>query len=110
MKKVNFKKLFTLIALGLGIYIANFILSLFLLKWLWPKIADILFSPELLSSGQVIVNLTLGDVFWVAIYLGVILTALFGRLITVTKSTKKELKKDLVSQDNPETLVNVEDN
>ena len=79
------------------------------MKWLWPKIANILFSSELIDSGKVVTTLTLGDAFWVAVFLGIILTALFGRLITVTKSTKKALKKDLVTDDN-ETLINVEDN
>ena len=99
--KVNYKKMFSLMALGIGIYIFNFFLSLVFMKWLWPKVADILF-PKLVESGDVVTNLTFYDAFWLAIYIGVILTALFGRFVKVDKNTKKRLKKDMVQTEEVE--------
>ena len=96
--KVNYRKIFGLILLGLGIYFLNFFLSLVFMKWLWPKIADILF-PNLVSSGDIVTNLTFKDAFWLALYLGVILTALFGRFLRVDKNTKNKLKKNIVEKE-----------
>ena len=96
--KVNYTKIFVLIALGLGIYFLNFFLSLVFMKWLWPKIANILF-PNLVSSGDVVTNLTYNEAFWLAIYFGVILTALFGRFLRVDKNTKKKIKKNIVEKE-----------
>ena len=95
--KVNYKKVFGLIILGIGIYILNFFLSLVFMKWLWPKIADILF-PQLVLSGEIVTELSFYDTFWLAIYFGVILTALFGRFLKVDKSTKDRLKKGMVKK------------
>ena len=78
-----------------------FFLSLVFMKWLWPKVADILF-PKLVESGDVVTNLTFYDAFWLAIYIGVILTALFGRFVKVDKNTKKRLKKDMVQTEEVE--------
>ena len=97
--KVNYTKIFGLIVLGLGVYFLNFFLSLLFMKWLWPQIADILF-PNLVSSGDVVTNLTFNDTFWLAIYFGVILTALFGRFLRVDKNTKDRLKKNIVKKEN----------
>ena len=88
-------------ALGMGIYIFNFFLSLVFMKWLWPKVADILF-PKLVASGDVVTSLSFYDAFWLAIYIGVILTALFGRFVKVDKNTKKRLKKDMVQKEKVE--------
>jgi len=109
MKKVNKKKVASLVALGFGIYFLNFLLSLVLIKWLWPKIANILF-PKLVDSEQIITALTFYDTFWVAVYIGIILTALFGRFIKVDNSTKKKMKKDIVEDDleNKEEIKNNE--
>ena len=96
--KVNYSKIFGLMALGLGIYFLNFFLSLVFMKWLWPKIANILF-PNLVSSGDVVTNLTYNETFWLAIYFGVILTALFGRFLRVDKNTKKKIKKNIVEKE-----------
>ena len=96
--KVNYRKIFGLILLGLGIYFLNFFLSLVFMKWLWPKIADILF-PNLVSSGDIVTNLTFKDAFWLAIYFGVILTALFGRFLRADKNTKNKLKKNIVEKE-----------
>ena len=71
------------------------------MKWLWPKIADILF-PKLVASGDVVTSLTFYDTFWLAIYIGVILTALFGRFMKVDKKTKDRMKKDMVQKENHE--------
>ena len=95
MKKVNKKKVAALVALGFGVYFLNFILALLFMKWLWPKMANILF-PKLVLSGDVVVNLAIYDAFWLSIYIGVILTALFGRFIKVDNNTKKKLKKNIV--------------
>ena len=99
--KVNYKKMFSLMALGMGIYIFNFFLSLVFMKWLWPKIADILF-PKLVMSGEIVVNLSFYDAFWIAIYLGIIFTALFGRFLKVDKKTKNRMKKDMVQKEDIE--------
>ena len=98
MKKVNKKKVVSLVALGFGIYFLNFFLALVFMKWLWPKIANILF-PKLVISGDVVVNLAFYDAFWLAVYIGVILTALFGKFIKVTNSTKEKMKKNIVEDD-----------
>ena len=98
MKKVNYKKMFSLIALGIGIYFLNFFLALVFMKWLWPKIANILF-PKLVISGDIVTSLTFYDTFWLAIYIGIILTALFGRFLKVDNKTKKRMKKDIVEDD-----------
>jgi len=95
---MNKKKIFGLIALGFGIYFLNFFLSLIFMKWLWPKIANILF-PNLVKSGDVVTALTFYDTFWLAIYFGVILTALFGRFIKVDKNTKNKLKKNTIEKE-----------
>ena len=108
MKKVNKKKVASLVALGFGIYILNFFLALLFMKWLWPKIANILF-PELVKSGEVVIALTFYDTFWLALYMGIILTALFGRFIKVDNSTKKKMKKDVI-QDDLENKAEVSDN
>tara|TARA_Y100001970_G_scaffold188660_1_gene229433 strand:- start:6149 stop:6382 length:234 start_codon:yes stop_codon:yes gene_type:complete len=68
------------------------------MKCLWPKIADILF-PNLVKSGDVVTRLTFYDTFWLAIYFGVILTALFGRFIKVDKNTKNKLKKNAIEKE-----------
>ena len=98
MKKVNKKKVASLVALGFGIYFLNFILALVFMRWLWPKIANILF-PKLVISADIVTNLTFYDAFWLAIYIGVILTALFGRFIKVDNSSKKKKKKNIVEDD-----------
>jgi len=101
MKKINYKKMFSLITLGIGIYCLNFFLALVFMKWLWPKIADILF-PKLVMSGEIVVSLSFYDAFWIAIYLGVIFTALFGRFLKVDKKTKNRIKKDMVQKEDIE--------
>jgi len=101
MKKINYKKMFSLIMLGIGIYFLNFFLALVFMKWLWPKIADILF-PKLVMSGEIVVSLSFYDAFWIAIYLGVIFTALFGRFLKVDKKTKDKIKKDMVQKEDIE--------
>jgi hypothetical protein len=95
MKKVNKKKVVSLVALGFGIYFLNFFLSLIFMRWLWPKIANILF-PKLVISGEIAINLPFYDTFWLAIYIGVILTALSGRFIRVDNSIKKKMKANMV--------------
>ena len=87
--------------LGIGIYFLNFFLALVFMKWLWPKIADILF-PKLVMSGEIVVSLSFYDAFWIAIYLGVIFTALFGRFLKVDKKTKDKIKKDMVQKEDIE--------
>ena len=98
MKKINYKKMFSLIALGIGIYFLNFFLALVFMKWLWPKIANILF-PKLVISGDIVINLTFYDTFWLALYIGMILTALFGRFLRVDKKTKNRMKENIVEED-----------
>jgi len=98
MKKINYKKMFSLIALGIGIYFLNFFLALVFMKWLWPKIANILF-PKLVISGDIVINLTFYDTFWLALYIGMILTALFGRFLRVDKKTKNRIKENIVEKD-----------
>ena len=98
MKKINYKKMFSLIALGIGIYFLNFFLALVFMKWLWPKIANILF-PKLVISGDIVTNLTFYDTFWLALYIGMILTALFGRFLRVDKKTKNRIKENIVEKD-----------
>ena len=66
MKKVNYKKVFSLISFGLFFSAINFFIAVLLIKWLWKKIADILF-PKLVASGDVVVDLTFSDAFWITI-------------------------------------------
>tara|TARA_B110000263_G_C15216300_1_gene467694 strand:- start:17 stop:334 length:318 start_codon:yes stop_codon:yes gene_type:complete len=96
--KVDYMKIFGLIALGFGIYFLNFFLSLVFMKWFWPKIANILF-PKLVESGQVVTMLTFHDAFWLALYIGLILTALFGRFAKIDKNTKQRMKDNIVKKE-----------
>jgi len=105
--KINYKKMFSLIALGFSIAAFNFFLALVFMKWLWPKIANILF-PKLVESGNVETNLTFGDSFWLAIYIGLILSALFGRFIKVSNSAKKKIKQDMVKKEDYEIKEDIE--
>ena len=97
MKKVNYKKVFSLISFGLTFAAINFFLAVLLIKWLWKKIADILF-PKLVASGDVIVNLTFSDAFWITIMIMVIRTALMGKMVSGSKKTKNKLKDDLIEK------------
>ena len=87
--KVNYKKIFSLMALGLGMAAINFLLAIVLIKWLWKKIANILF-PKLVASGDVVVNLTFYDTFWIALFISIILTAFVGKWSKQIKEQKKK--------------------
>jgi len=95
MKKVNYKKVFSLISFGLAFSAINFFIAVLLIKWLWKKIADILF-PKLVASGDVIVNLSFSEAFWITLMIMVIRTALMGKMVSGSKKTKKKLKDDLI--------------
>ena len=95
--KVNYKKIFSLMALGVGMSAINFLLAIVLIKWLWKKIANILF-PKLVSSGDVVTNLTFYDTFWIALFISIILTALRGKMVQADKRTKEKMKKDLIDK------------
>ena len=95
--KVNYKKIFSLMALGLGMAAINFLLAIVLIKWLWKKIANILF-PKLVTSGDVVINLTFYDTFWIALFISIILTALRGKMVQTDKRTKEKMKKDLIDK------------
>ena len=45
-----------------------------------------------------VTKLSFYDTFWLAIYFGIILTALFGRFLKVEKSTKDRLNSGLICQ------------
>ena len=95
--KVNYKQIFSLMALGLGMAAINFLLAIVLIKWLWKKIANILF-PKLVASGDVVINLTFYDTFWIALFISIILTALRGKMVQADKRTKEKIKKDLIDK------------
>ena len=97
MKKNNYKKIFSLVIFGLTFAAINFFLTVLLIKWLWKKVADILF-PKLVASGDVVVNLTFSDAFWITIIIMVIKTAIMGKMITGSKKIKQKMKDDLIEK------------
>ena len=84
-------------ALGLGMAAINFLLAIVLIKWLWKKIANILF-PKLVASGDVVTNLTFYDAFWIALFISIILTAMRVKMVQADKKTKEKMKKDLIDK------------
>ena len=97
MKKINYKKIFSLVTFALSFAAINFFLAVLLIKWLWKKIADILF-PKLVASGDVVVNLAFSDAFWITIIIMVIRTAIMGKMVTGSKKTKQKMKDDLIEK------------
>ena len=82
MKKINKKKLFGLLGIGLFVSMFNLLLGCLFIKLFWSSIANRLF-PKLIEEGLINTTMSWLDSFFIGIFLYVIIRALSGRIVRI---------------------------